>query len=30
MDDTPDGMRRRTGEDRLDEAFLALVREGAA
>ena len=30
MDDTPAGMRRRTGEHRLDEAFLALVREGAA
>ncbi|HEX6425080.1 MAG TPA: ABC transporter ATP-binding protein [Acidimicrobiales bacterium] len=30
MDDTPAGMRRRTGEDRLDEAFLALVRERAS
>ncbi|HEX6417815.1 MAG TPA: ABC transporter ATP-binding protein [Acidimicrobiales bacterium] len=30
MDDTPAGMRRRTGEQRLDDAFLALIRRGAA
>jgi ABC-2 type transport system ATP-binding protein len=27
LDDTPDGLRGRTGCDRLDDAFLALVRE---
>jgi ABC-2 type transport system ATP-binding protein len=26
--DTPDGLRRRTGRERLDEAFLALIEEG--
>jgi ABC-2 type transport system ATP-binding protein len=26
VDDTPDGLRARTGEDRLEHAFLALVR----
>lgn len=30
VDDTPTGMRERTGRDRLEDAFLALVREDAA
>lgn len=30
VDDTPDGMRERTGRDRLEEAFLVLVGRGGA